>query len=113
MTATGTLFDEYLVTVMMTSAAVLNLAVLRDKGIKESLAMAAGRRLVIAAQVWLAVRFLFIISTMPDSGLSWYGFFGYVMWSFGSSMCALDHLVRRWRRPLSSSLTRQPPEDTP
>lgn len=91
-----TFLDEYIVIVLLTVAAALNVAVLRDVHIVESPVMTAGRRLVIGAQMWLALRFAFLIGSEHDSGLSWYGVAGYAAWCMGSSMCALNHLSQRW-----------------
>lgn len=104
----STSWDEWVVSIAMGVAAFLNAAILFDRQIVESHLMMAGRRLIIATQIWIAIRFGYIAIFIGDSALTWYGLVGFTMWGLGSSMCSLDHIGQRWGHDLDSLIDPSP-----
>lgn len=93
----GFVILDILMVIMLTIAAVVNIAVLRDNQIKETNIMAAGRRMVIAGLCVLSVRFWYVISQVGDLSISLPSLLGISLLALGSGVIAMDQFAQRWR----------------
>ncbi len=94
-------WDEIVVIALMTVAALLGIACHNDHHIKESLIKTAGRRLVIAAQLLVIVRLVWLLRELGDVMMTLPFFLVFLLWGLGSIMSSLDHIARRWGREIS------------
>lgn len=92
----GMLFMDYVVTLLLFVAAVLNMAVLRDVYIPEPLPIQAGRRIIAGGYTLLLLWFLFLFYKAGQLPISFIGGLGLGMLSMGSILVNATRLHRRW-----------------
>jgi hypothetical protein len=94
----GMVILDAAVVFLMSLAAILNLAVLRDQRIVEPLAVAAGRRVMVGGLVILAIRYGYLFYQKGDLPIGFPTGAGLCMIGLGASVIAGTRLVRQWHK---------------
>lgn len=105
------IFPEGICIAALFVAAILNMAVVTDPYIKESFLATAGRRMVIAGLILVALRLLWLLIDVGDTPLSSTVAIALLLLSAGTSTIAIERIYLRWNPPPYDGVDRRNGDD--